>query len=226
VEEKTVGYSLSHNYLSDLGRTVSWSGDPNTTASWLFNTAVVVLGLSIIPYFLFLPTHAPDQAEILRVAAAFGVGSSLALIGIGLTPYDVHLQDHQAALFLWIVSLLITVILHFWATLTSRECSSIFALLSLGMAAVIAQYMFREMDLLMASLAGSASAAFGRSIVMQKYVVLSALAWYLVFGLRMVCTTELRPPKRPVALTPTAERLLKQLQQSSAKAVTQRKRPR
>jgi hypothetical membrane protein len=193
LQENTVGYSFSENFLSDLGRTVSWSGQPNGTAATLFNTAVVVLAVSLIPFFLFLPAHAPDRSTVLWVAAVFGVGSALALMAIGLTPYDTHFVAHHRALCFWVIFLLATVILHFWALYTSEECASFLAVFSLGFAFLIGSYMLRGLDLFLASLFRSASVAVPGSVKMQKWVVLGAVCWYLVFGLRMVCSKQLRP---------------------------------
>jgi hypothetical membrane protein len=138
LERSTTGYSFSENFLSDLGRTDSWSNKPNARAATLFNGAVVVLGVSIVPFFLCLPLHAPDRSHLLWVAAAFGLGSAVALVGIGLTPYDVYFGAHHTALFFWVTLLSVTVMLHFWALFTSDECSSWFALLSLALLIVIA----------------------------------------------------------------------------------------
>ena len=205
VEHNTVGYSFSENFLSDLGRTVSWSGDSNTTAELLFTTGMVVLGLSIIPFFLFLPLHAPDRSTILWVAAVSGIGSALALIWIGLTPYDLYFEAHHTALFFWVVFLLAAVILHAWALFSSEQSSSAFAFLSLALAMMIGFYLLRGMEFLFTVALGSASDALANFATMQKYVVLSAVAWYLVFGIRMVSTTDVRPSKRDATVDYTAE---------------------
>jgi hypothetical protein len=42
---------------------------------------------------------------------------------------------------------------------------------------------------------------------MQKYVVLGAVGWYLIFGIRMVLTTDLRPTRRDATVDYTAEQL-------------------
>ena len=196
VEHNTVGYSFSENFLSDLGRSVAWSGESNATAEGLFTTAMVVLGLSIIPFFLFLPLHAPDKSQILWIAAVFGVGSALSLIRIGLTPYDLYFEAHHTALFFWIVCLLAAVVLHAWALFTSEECSTAFAFLSLALALVVGLYLIRGMEFALTARFGSASDALGKFATMQKYVVASAVGWYLIFGIRMVSTTDLRPAKR------------------------------
>jgi hypothetical membrane protein len=173
LDRSTAGYSLAENFLSDLGMTTSWSGKSNGTASLLFNTAMVVLGFCIIPFFLFLPHHAPDQSEPLRIAAAFGVISSLALVGIGLSPFNVHPGIHVAALVLWMMSLSSAVVLHAGALWASTDCSPLLAMLSFGLAALISLYMV-------------ATAADLKAVVMQKGLVLYALVWYMVFGVRMV----------------------------------------
>jgi len=193
VNPETPGYSFSENFLSDLGMTLSWSLKPNGTASLLFNTAVVVLGFSIIPFFLFLPTHASDQWESLRIAAAFGVISALALVAIGLSPFDVHPGGHVAALVLWVMSLSSAAVLHFGALCGSKKCSPLLAVLSLGLVMAICLYMVD----------GSA--------IVQKCLVLCALVWYMVFGVRMARTTELRPPERDDPLDRVAEAYLRRL---------------
>jgi len=204
-DRNTAGYSFSENFLSDLGRTVSWSGDANTGAAILFNTAVVVLGLSIVPFFLFLPLHAPDRSQVLWVAAAFGVVSALALVAIGLTPYDVCFGPHHTALFLWVIFLSVAVILHFWALFTSDECSSLFAVASLALVCVFCLYAIQGAAFVVASRWGSGSETLTGLVTMQKYVVLSTMGWYLVFSVRMVCTTDLNLPNRTPTLDYSAE---------------------
>lgn len=172
-----------------------------------------MLGLSIIPFFLFLPMHAPDKSQVLWVAAVLGVGSALALTGIGLTPYDIYFRAHHTALFFWVVSLVATVILHCWALFTSEECSTVLALPSLGLAAVIVLYLFQGLEFFLASMLRSPSSDFAGFVTTQKYVVLAAVAWYLVFGARMVCTTEFSSSEPDLALEWTAEERLRRLHQ-------------
>ena len=197
-DQKTTGYSFYENFLSDLGMTKAWSGRPNPTASLLFNTALVVLGLAIIPFFLFLPSHAPDQWETLRIASVFGVISSLAVVGIGLSPFDAHPDAHVAALVLWVMSLSSAAVLHFGALWASRECSPLLAMLSAGLATAICVYMVT-------------AAAGQKAAPVQKCLVLYALVWYVVFGVRMVLTTELVPPDRDDRLRREAAEYLRRL---------------
>jgi hypothetical protein len=111
------------------------------------------------------------------------VVSALALVGIGLSPFDVHPDAHVAALVLWVMSLSSAAVLHFGALWASDECSPLLAMLSAGLATAICVYMV-------------AAAAGQKAAAVQKYLVLYALGWYVVFGVRMVLTTKLTPPER------------------------------
>jgi hypothetical membrane protein len=140
LNRKTTGYSFYDNFFSDLGRLVSWSGAGNGTAMLLFSGSLVLLALSLVPFFWFLPLHAPDRAGLLRVAAAVGLVSTMAMIGVGLTPYDRMNGPHNTALALWLATSLIAVSLHAAALATSRETPQWYALLSILVALLLAAY--------------------------------------------------------------------------------------
>lgn len=92
------GYSLSHNFLSDLGRTVAWSGSPNPSCL-IFNISIVLLGASLLTFFV----RVPDESSASPVSVRFfGVMSAIGVIGIGLTPYDRFLVAHNVALVMWL----------------------------------------------------------------------------------------------------------------------------
>lgn len=59
---------------------------------------------------------------------------------------------------------------------------------------------------------GVGATAFVEFVTTQKYVALAAVGWYLVFGVRMVSTTELRSVERNVPLDWEAEEHLRQIQ--------------
>ena len=51
-----IGYVLSHNFLSDLGRFNSFTGEPNFLSMFLFNQAMfafLIVGIA----FLFIPPN-------------------------------------------------------------------------------------------------------------------------------------------------------------------------
>lgn len=211
----TDGYLFFENYLSDLGRTQAWSGDDNTASALRFNTSIIVLGATLVPFFVFLPTHAPDRRFTLAAAACFGVISAIALIGLGRTPYDINSTGHHTALFVWVTSLSVAMLLHFWALLQSEESSDVFAFLSLGVAILIGVYIVRGIDIVAAAKLGGERPELIESVMMQKWVVLAIVTWYVVFGLRMVLTTQLPSVNHNADLDRAAEKYAERLTRRS-----------
>jgi hypothetical protein len=51
-DPSTSGYSFFQNFLSDLGRTVAWGGQPNYRSAFLFVTSFVILALALAGSFV------------------------------------------------------------------------------------------------------------------------------------------------------------------------------
>jgi hypothetical membrane protein len=95
------GYSLSRNYISDLGITTCahW---PNASSAYLcspwhdvFNASVIVLGLLVIVGAALARTAFPPRRSStigLALVAIGGVGA----IGVGISPENVNLPVHEA----------------------------------------------------------------------------------------------------------------------------------
>ena len=91
-----IGYVLSHNFLSDLGRFNSFTGEPNFLSMFLFNQAMfafLIVGIA----FLFIPNLYKDNKLTFTLA---WLGSLSFLFGtiffafVGLTPYDLFFEPH------------------------------------------------------------------------------------------------------------------------------------
>jgi hypothetical membrane protein len=97
------GYSWSHNYLSDLGRTRAWGGADNSLSSRHFNRGVIILGVTLLVFFLAPLRCSSDWSETPSLAMAFfGAVSSVGLMGIGLAPWDVAARMHEVMLITWV----------------------------------------------------------------------------------------------------------------------------
>ena len=90
------GYSMTHNFLSDLGGYESRSGSVNFLSAFFFNTSMFLfLGVGI--GFLLVPRLFQDDPMNYRLAI---VGSIFFLLGnaffagVGLTPHDLYLDLH------------------------------------------------------------------------------------------------------------------------------------
>jgi hypothetical membrane protein len=92
----TSGYSFTHNFLSDLGRTMSFSGEVNFISAQLFNMSLILAGLVFIIFYLQVwRVFSEGSLNILSlVGSCFGVLGGFSLVGIGLTPADLYLDLH------------------------------------------------------------------------------------------------------------------------------------
>lgn len=91
------GYSFSLNYLSDLGRNIGYSGVNNTLPFYSFNLSLIIIGISFLIYFLFLPSlHNKSSMSFLlsRIGGVFGCFASICFAGVGLTPSDLFFDLH------------------------------------------------------------------------------------------------------------------------------------
>jgi hypothetical membrane protein len=84
------GYSVSFNYISDLGPPCT-SGNtcPSATSWWIFDTSIIVLGLCVLisGYFIQRHYHWKPASSLIAVA---GIGA----VGVGIfnetAPFDLH----------------------------------------------------------------------------------------------------------------------------------------
>tara|TARA_B100001964_G_C14064283_1_gene522846 strand:+ start:90 stop:797 length:708 start_codon:yes stop_codon:yes gene_type:complete len=91
------GYSFSLNYLSDLGRNIGYSGSNNIISFYSFNSSLIIIGISFLIYFLFLPSlHNKTSISFLlsRIGGVFGCFASICFAGVGLTPADLYFDLH------------------------------------------------------------------------------------------------------------------------------------
>jgi len=91
-----IGYSISHNFLSDLGGYKSQSGLPNFISFLIFNFSMILFTLIGIS-FLFIPKLFKEDIIsfiISIIGSAFLFFGTLFFAGVGLTPYDLYLDEH------------------------------------------------------------------------------------------------------------------------------------
>jgi hypothetical membrane protein len=165
------GYSISKNFLSDLGCSRTPMGEDNSASATVFNPSAVILGVSLLPFFWVLST---TIYQLRRTVWFSGTLSALGLIGIGLTPYDKHFAAHMVALGFWIGPLFILLIAHFIASVLQGSNSLVRTLLTFLLLAAILAY----------ALAGS----YNGYVVMQKLTVAVAVIWFCLIGSNVATT--------------------------------------
>jgi len=97
LDDTTVGYSFTRNFLSDLGRTLSYPGEVNFISSQLFNMALILSGVVFANFYLHVRKifTADNQQTLALMGSFFGVLGGLSLAGVGLSPADLYLDLHM-----------------------------------------------------------------------------------------------------------------------------------
>ena len=95
-DSNQLGYSFTHNFLSDLGGLESHSGEDNIISSIFFNLSMLLfffIGIS----FLFVPILFKENKPtfiLAIVGSLFFFIGSMFFAGVGFTPYDVFFDLH------------------------------------------------------------------------------------------------------------------------------------
>tara|TARA_B100000315_G_scaffold260903_1_gene327098 strand:+ start:9479 stop:10177 length:699 start_codon:yes stop_codon:yes gene_type:complete len=92
------GYSFGLNFFSDLGRTVTYSGESNYISSFIFNMSLVIIGLGLLSFcmvssIIFNANKVSDISA--KLASLCGVISGIALAGVGFTPDNLYHSSHM-----------------------------------------------------------------------------------------------------------------------------------
>ena len=99
LDASTRGYSLSRNFLSDLGMTVAYDGQPNRIGATLFTISVLVLVLGLggaLAEFVRRYAVEPAARRFAIAAGVAGLLASAAFVGVAFTPenrvMDLHVR--------------------------------------------------------------------------------------------------------------------------------------
>ena len=90
------GYSLSHNFLSDLGAYETSSGDVNFLSSFFFSFTLSLFSFAGVA-FLFIPQiFIEDRINyyLSTLGSVFIFFGFLFFSGVGLTPHDLYVDQH------------------------------------------------------------------------------------------------------------------------------------
>src|SRR5215218_8453232 len=140
LDATSVRYSLSQNFLSDLGMTVAYDGQPNRLGASLFIASLVLLVLgagSCMTTVIRRAAAAPGARAYARVAGACLLLACAAFTGVAMTPENRVMALHESFTF-WAWRMVAAVaVLMALATARSavfgRRAAVAWALLALGL---------------------------------------------------------------------------------------------
>jgi hypothetical membrane protein len=92
-----VGYSMDQNFLSDLGMTVAYDGQPNAMGSALFVASILAMVLGFgraLWQVVQRYSSSPRSRHAARAASGVALVVGLAFVGVALTPEDRALAWH------------------------------------------------------------------------------------------------------------------------------------
>ena len=162
------GYTFWHNVLSDLGRTVSYSGLPNNISSPMFNLALSFFGICIIVIYLSMGKDFLRPYWLMLAILIGGIISGTGVVIIGFAPDDVLPDYHMLGVWMWALPLFAVLFLFIINAVINRIYDNFFFLTS-TLAAVLFIHIGQGVTGLWSPIVAAT----------QKIVVYFNIIWYL-----------------------------------------------
>jgi hypothetical membrane protein len=124
------GYRFFDNFFSDLGNTVTPSGESNFSSMILFGIGLTVAGVSVATFFVIFRRMFSRARRLGTIAAVCGFISAVGFVGVAVTPWNLLPYEHMFCVNLAFRLLLLAVALDtvaFWRDrYAPRACLYIF----------------------------------------------------------------------------------------------------
>jgi MFS family permease len=124
------GYLFCENFFSDLGMVRTYGGQPKTSSMLLFASALVLMGIAFIFFFVLMPSYftaTRPESVASRVGSIAGVLAGVSCIGIAATPWDLYFNAHLIFAYGLSASFLLSVVLYMVAMLANRRYPNTYA---------------------------------------------------------------------------------------------------
>ena len=86
-------YLFTQNFFSDLGITISHSGENNFLSCILFNNSLIICGITFTMMFYKIKNIFENKI-LTYFATFFGICGGMSYIGVALTPSNLYLDEH------------------------------------------------------------------------------------------------------------------------------------
>jgi hypothetical membrane protein len=142
-DARRTGYSFLENFFSDLGMVRTYAGELNTLSSSLFASALVLVGLVLMLFFLLWSNDFPEPSlgkNLSRTGTIAGVVSGVSCIGIALTPWDRFLEAHMVFAYCLSLAFLAVALLYAAAIFRNPLYSNAYAILFIAYFVVLLMF--------------------------------------------------------------------------------------
>jgi hypothetical protein len=119
----TQGYSFFTNFLSDLGHTVTPSGQSNIASMVLFIIALILAGIATALFslaFTQLFTLSPLTSRLSHLGALCGLIAGICIIGVAVVPEDLSSWLHNAFIYAALVVFVAAYLFYFLAVVRTK----------------------------------------------------------------------------------------------------------
>ena len=143
MDKDRIGYSFFENFFSDLGMSRTYSGELNALSQLLFASALVLVGILLIIFFLMFATYFNESKLVKnssRIGSTAGILAGMACIGIAATPWDRYLNLHLIFVFVLSFALLIVLISYSIAILKNKPYPNLYAWVFMAYAFILVVY--------------------------------------------------------------------------------------
>ena len=163
------GYSFTEDYFSTLGTTVNGkTGSPNLIPRVLFLIACVLVGVSLIPFWIVLTDLFKGSKFTYYISlfgSTIGIMSSVSLMGIGIFPEDTQNFLHSTLARMFFTLIMIAILTYSFVIILNLEYPNIYSFLGVGFSitSITFLFIFRYSTQI--------------SVIMQKIIVYGFCLW-------------------------------------------------
>ena len=179
-------YSFSANFISDLGRTKSISGNPNIISLTLYTIAGVFFSFSLMIFVIALRDLFKDDIKTKRISnfiTILGIISAFFMLIGYLTPWDIYGSTHVLCGLIFTATGVITLFLYAIAILFKKQYSNRMAILLLFV------FTFAVINLLIITFLkynANSMESLVFQVVLQKVTMYSFIMSFLIQGLYII----------------------------------------
>ena len=163
------GYSFAGHYISHLGMTKTVEGSPNTIPRILFIITCVVVGISLIPFWIVITTlflDSPLMKYISLLGSTLGLISSPFVMALAIYAADTHGPEHSITTRIFFLLFATAILIYSIAILLNSEYQNSFSFIGIGFAIIIVLFIFGYFRII--------------NVIMQKIIVYGFIVWAFI----------------------------------------------